>query len=102
MVYENLLSLKGMNQKVMEVIEHNEELFRRRLQMDQKALKQKALDAWVERVKYKRAVESKVRRAMNKILKGALARTFYAWRDEYHLTGERGWRARGRRGGGWG
>ena len=89
-VYENLLSLKGMSQKVQQVIEHNEQLFRRRIQLEERALLQKAWDAWREKISHNKLLRDKTRKAMNKILKGVLARTFYAWKDKFKMRGERG------------
>lgn len=85
-VYENLLSLQGMTAKVSEVIAANELMFRRRLQEEDHGLRLKVWEAWRERVRETQATEARVRKAMNRVLRGCLARTFYAWRDEFHLT----------------
>ena len=86
LVYENLLSLKGMSAKVQEVINHNETIFANRLAQEEKALRQKVWDSWRDRVQNKAVLLARIKKSANKIMRGTMARCFYAWRDEYHLT----------------
>ena len=83
LAYESLSSLSGMASKVQETIEHNRSAFANQVAMIDKQCMQKAMFAWKTHHYGKAAQRDKLRRAMNRIRRGALSRAFYAWKDHF-------------------
>jgi hypothetical protein len=81
LAYESLTSLSGMASKVQETIEHNRKAFANQVAMIDKQVMQKAIYVWKTWHHGKRAKLDRMRRAMNRILRGALSRAFYHWKD---------------------
>jgi len=100
LAFESLNSLSGMACKVQETIEHNKRAFANQIAIVDKQIMQKALFAWKTHHYGKRANVDKMRRAMNRIMRGCLARAFYAWRDQFKEKDKN--RAMRQKVGGWG
>lgn len=81
LAYESLSSLSGMASKVQETIEHNRRAFANQVALIDRQVMQKALFAWRTWRAGKTTKRDKLRRAMNRILRGTLSRGFYCWRD---------------------
>jgi hypothetical protein len=81
LAYESLTSLSGMASKVQETIEHNRKAFANQVAMIDKQVMQKAMYAWKTRHYGKKTKTDRMRRALNRILRGCLSRTFFHWKD---------------------
>lgn len=81
LAYESLSSLSGMASKVQETIEHNRRAFANQVALIDRQVMQKAMFAWRTWRAGKASKRDKLRRAMNRILRGTLSRGFYNWRD---------------------
>lgn len=83
LAYESLSSLSGMASKVQETIEHNKQAFANQVAMIDRQVMQKAMYAWKSHRAGKQSKLDKMRRAMNRILRGTMSRAFYSWRDQF-------------------
>lgn len=83
LAYESLSSLSGMASKVQETIEHNRTAFANQVAMIDKQVMQKAWYAWTTRTREKLAKLALIRRAFNRVLRGAMSRAFYHWKDHF-------------------
>ncbi|WIA12641.1 hypothetical protein OEZ85_006293 [Tetradesmus obliquus] len=86
MAYQQLNILAGMAGKVQDAILHNKRIFEQRMMQQDRALLRKVLGGW-RAVRYGSvAKQALLRRAAARIGRGALARAFFAWKDELHLV----------------
>jgi hypothetical protein len=86
LAYESLSSLSGMASKVQETIEHNRRAFANQVALIDRQTLQKALYAWKTWRAAKADRRAVLRRALNRIRRGCVSRTFYHWRD--HLASQ--------------
>jgi hypothetical protein len=72
--------------QVQDAILHNKRIFEQRMLQQDRALWRKVLGGW-RAVRYGSvAKQAQLRRAAARIARGALARAFFAWKDELHLV----------------
>lgn len=72
--------------QVQDAILHNKRIFEQRMMQQDRALLRKVLGGW-RAVRYGSvAKQALLRRAAARIGRGALARAFFAWKDELHLV----------------
>ena len=81
LAYESLNTLSGMAGKVQETIEHNKRAFANQIALVDKQIMQKAFFAWKTHKERKAADMNRMRRAMNRIMKGCLTRAFFSWKS---------------------
>jgi hypoxanthine phosphoribosyltransferase len=72
-----------MASKVQETIEHNRTAFANQVALIDRQIVQKSMFAWKTYHYQKQAKMTKLRRALNRILRGTLSRAFYHWKDHY-------------------
>lgn len=72
--------------QVQDAILHNKRIFEQRMMQEDRFLMRKVFDGW-RAVRFGSvAKQQKVRKAAARILKGALSRAFFAWKDELHIV----------------
>jgi hypothetical protein len=72
--------------QVQDAILHNKRIFEQRMMQQDRTLLRKVLGGW-RAVRYGSvAKQALLRRAAARIARGALARAFFAWKDELHLV----------------
>eukprot|EP00877_Chromochloris_zofingiensis_P001776 jgi/Chrzof1/1159/Cz01g42220.t1 len=86
MAYQQLHVLAGMAGKVQDAILHNKRIFEQRMKYEDRNLMKKVFEAW-KLVRYGSvAKQAKLKKAVARIMRGALSRAFFAWKDELHLV----------------
>ena len=83
---QNLPCVCYWNPQVKKAIEHNRQVFKHRVKMEDDALIKKAFDAWRAARFGSIAKQQLLRRAVARLSRGLLSRAFFAWKDKFHLV----------------
>lgn len=79
--YQQLKALAGMAGKVQDVILHNKAIFERRIIESESTLQRTVLVSWKAIIHDRKNKKQLLQRAVNRLSRGLLTRSFFAWTD---------------------